>query len=44
MNKFYFNGISTLSVTVNAADPKTTAKTAVYRVDEPNARAVAGVF
>ena len=44
MNKFYFNGISTLSVAVNAADPKTTAKAAVYRVDEPNARAVAGVF
>ncbi len=44
MNKFYFNGISTLSVTVNAANPKSSSKTAVYRVDEPSARAVAGVF
>ncbi len=44
MNKYSFNGINTLSVITSAADTNKFGKSAVYRVNEPEAKALAGVF
>lgn len=44
MNNYVFNGINTLSVISHSADAEQSATCAVYRIDESEDKAIAGVF